>query len=195
MEEGPAMKLRLSAIVLVAVVALLWVPSPAMAASNPCTPATWTDCPKAGDYAPGNNPGGEDQNATIHDDPSWHIVWHRAEVLPYDPGHVPEWFKVTIWYFNETQETRPLVCPTGNAPEDQRSKEWFLRDGQYLGSVSASSTFCDSNPGYTIQVPQGGVAEDWAVFHNVPWIGDAISIPWGGWSGQSQYIDPYRPVA
>jgi len=58
------------------------------------------------------------------------------------------------------------------------------------GSVSASSTTCSQDPGWSAEVPPGGTAEVYVTFHNVPWPGVAVAIQWGN-VGTSAPVFPF----
>jgi hypothetical protein len=59
------------------------------------------------------------------------------------------------------------------------------------GSVAAESTTCTDNPSWSVSVPPGGTAEDYATFHNVPWPGSAVSLTWAS-AGTSPYVYPFQ---
>lgn len=159
------------------------------AKSLECSPTKWRNCPKPGGYWPGQGVG-KPRNARIWEGPTFYIEWTGNVVPPYAAGTVPAWIKVYVGYWNKTNTSITLVCPRPGPTPATWSKEWFYRNGKYLGYVAAYRTYCTDHPDAKITLPPKGYVHDWAMFANVPWKGDRIAIEWSGF-GRGHYIDPY----
>jgi hypothetical protein len=59
------------------------------------------------------------------------------------------------------------------------------------GTVPAGTTSCSQDPGHTVTVPPNGTYTAFAIFHNVPWPGSAVSITWGN-AGTSPSVNPFK---
>lgn len=161
--------------------------------SIPCSGANLSQCPKPGTYNPysGFPPG----PPVIYEDSqlNFNVTWQHSVVETPPPGQVPQWFKVLVAYINHSNSTIHFTC--SGVTDPQLDKEWFYRNGKVIGYVPASSTTCSNNPGLTFDLGPGQAIELYAVFHNVPWKGDGISINWGTVNPQSNprsaFVNPY----
>jgi hypothetical protein len=184
------MKLTRFFIVVAALLPLLLNPAAASATSLTCDPAHLAQCPKPGTYRPytaGQHP------PLIARDGTFELVWASSFIEPPPAGQVPQWWRVSIRYTNLTNADQGITCVGASDPA--LSKEWFYRDGKQIGYVPASQTFCSDHPNFVTAIPPHGSRLFSARFHNVPWVGDRISIEWAGYNQQtrprSPFVNPY----
>jgi hypothetical protein len=127
-------------------------------------------------------------NRTVYDDGSLVIRWNSSYVYRYPKGRVPLWWRVNVTYINTSEYIIYLTCKGMENPKEMR--EHFYRNRRHIGHVSASETMCSRNPKWIASLGPHRRTTSWALFHNVPWKGDLISIEWS-YLGRSAFNDPY----
>ena len=168
--------------------------SPAMASSTPCTNSG--TCPQVGWWGDKNPPTGFDRvNRTIYNDGAakYDVAWMKSYVEPHPPSQPATHWQVVVDYWN--YGTQILYFGCGGVTDPRLDKEWFYRNGKYIGYVPAESTSCSQDPGLVFTLGPGRHMQIQARFHNVPWRGDRIAIEWGTVKPQvhprGRYINPY----
>lgn len=163
----------------------------AAAKSKPCTEETLEDCPAPAWYAPTTSDDGFGLvMQTIHYDDGLRIAWRRSNVYQPPPGEVPQWLRVNVEYRNEGDTILYFTCK--GVEDSKLAKEHFVRNGKYIGYVAADRTRCCSQyPDDNFTLGPGRSFTSWAVFHNVPWVGDRIYIEWGPYESTSSALNPY----
>jgi len=140
--------------------------------SLPCSGQHLSRCPLPGLYGP--NPDPVIFNDKTHD---YRIIWAASYVWAPPRGEVPQWFSVYVFYENYGKQTLSFACPAaGTGPGS--IKEWFYRDGKNIGYVPASTNSCTHHANQKKTLNPGGIFQQTAKFHNVPWKGDKIAIEW-----------------
>ncbi|MCU1612617.1 MAG: hypothetical protein JWO98_157 [Frankiales bacterium] len=135
--------------------------------------------PDAGWWGPGSS-------VRIYDGPEIRVDWTTNYVYPYQDE--PLYIYYDVIYINKTDHIVYLSCSGWSDPA--LSKQHVYRDGRYIGYIAAEKTLCSQDPNWNASLgPQRRVAS-WAIFHNVPWNGDRVSLEWGN-LGQSSYENPY----
>jgi hypothetical protein len=87
------------------------------------------------------------------------------------------YWRAQVWYTNVGNRPYRVVCQGATNPN--RYKEHIRRGGEYLGDVAAETTFCTRRgEGWSKVIQPGRTLKSWALFHNVPWRGDKVSIEW-----------------
>lgn len=161
--------------------------------SLPCTPTHLSWCPKPGVYNPYVRGGKQPVIYNTTTPWSFKVTWLHSEVRKPPRGQVPQWLWVGIGYFNYTNSPQNYTCAGVSNPG--LNKEWFYRNGKVIGYVPASETTCSKYPNLTFTVAPGGAYQVYALFHNVPWRGDMVSIEWGSVNPQahprSPFVNPY----
>jgi hypothetical protein len=124
----------------------------------------------------------------IFEDSRVRITWENSYIYPY-PGQSPLYWYAEVIYLNTSSQTWQLTC-SGQA-DPSLIREHITRGTTYLGYVAAEETFCSRNPNFNVPVGPGAAHHNWAIFHNVPWPGDKVSLEWA-WAGFSAWVNPWH---
>jgi len=141
-------------------------------------------------HTPGwySNSGAGGDPSVIYEDSTrgFRVVWENSYIYQY-PGDSALYWYVQVKYINFGNQTLPISCDGWADPSLVKE---HMRGTANAGYVPASETFCSRNPNFTGSLEPGGVAYDWAIFHNVPWPGGEVSLEWGT-DGFSGWVDPW----
>jgi hypothetical protein len=121
------------------------------------------------------------------------IMWTKTYVYPYSSG-VPLYWYVGVEYYNSGDTIIYLSCPAGSAAGNDGIGEYMTGGDGNDGYVAAYQSTCSADPNWVASLGPGRSVETYAIFHNVPWPGTAVSIGWGQF-GQSDYIHPFNQHA
>lgn len=137
--------------------------------------------PKAGAYA---TQGG---STIISDDGELQVSWIASQVFPWEGG-IPTRWQVNVIYHNMSDRVLYLTC---KGWDTSKVRENIFRDGENIGFVKAEHDLCSDQPKWNANLsPNHRLFLSWAVFHNVPRVGDEVSLQWGHY-GTSEALDPF----
>ncbi|MFF5370723.1 hypothetical protein [Streptomyces sp. NPDC013187] len=137
--------------------------------------------PEAGAYAT------QGDSNIISDDGELQVSWIGSQVLPWEDG-VPTRWQVNVIYYNMSDHILYLSCQDWGA---EKTKENISRQGRDIGQVKAEYNLCSEHPEWEANLsPNHRILMSWAVFHNVPRVGDRVSLQWGDY-GTSKALDPF----
>ncbi|WP_060905370.1 hypothetical protein [Streptomyces scabiei] len=136
--------------------------------------------PEAGRYKTQGGP------TTLYDDGDVLVAWDTSRVFKWEGG-IPTRWQVNVTYFNRSDESVNLTC--GGWDTDQ-VRETIYREGKSIGYVSAERDLCSENPDWNKDLGPNETVKSWAIFHNVPWLGDRVELQWGD-VGTSQQLNPF----
>lgn len=134
--------------------------------------------------------GGTPEARTIYRDADLWVVWNLAYVYSYD--RVPTRWAAEVWIKNVGNHPVDLSCAGLTNPKSTR--EHIRRGGtEYIGYVPAEGTFCShAGAGWEKTLRPGQTHKSYAIFHNVPWRRDTVSIDWrSGDPGATDYVRPW----
>jgi len=84
------------------------------------------------------------------------------------------YWKAQIWIHNIGDRPVRITC---EYTDPSTAKEHIRRRGEYIGYVAAERTFCSEHPNFSKRLSPGQTfKKSYALFHNVPWRGDKVSI-------------------
>ena len=126
-------------------------------------------------------------SAPLYEDSKLKIEWQSSYIYEH-PGTDNLYWYAQVTYTNKDNKILKIDCAAPN--EFPPVREHITRGGTYLGFVDASETFCSRNPATTIYLEPGETWNGWAIFHNVPWIGDQVRLQWDPY-GPSPWINPW----
>lgn len=122
----------------------------------------------------------------------------HAYVWPHK-GHDPLWIYYDVVYENFSNSILYFTCDGVTDPAI--SREWLMRaNGVVAGYVGGTKTACSTyGPNWNASLAPGRAFTMWVLAHNVPWVGDKVSIEWQSGSNLSvstPYFNPYaeRPI-
>ncbi|MEU1176359.1 hypothetical protein ABZ464_01700 [Streptomyces sp. NPDC005820] len=148
--------------------------------SAPATAATGS-FPEEGAYAT------QGDSTIISDDGELQVSWIASQVFPWEGG-IPTRWQVDVIYANTSDNVLYLTC---EGWDTSNVRETIFRDGKNIGHVEAEHDLCSDHPDWNANLsPQHRLLLSWAVFHNVPWKGDEVSLQWGDY-GTSKPLDPF----
>lgn len=149
---------------------------------NPSNAATSdSSFPQAGAYATQGN------STTISDDGGLQVSWIASQVLPWEGG-IPTRWQVNVIYNNTSDQVVYLNC---DGWDTGKVRENIFRQGHSIGYVKAEHDLCSDHPDWNANLsPDHRLFLSWAVFHNVPRIGDQVALQWGDY-GTSAKLDPF----
>jgi hypothetical protein len=127
--------------------------------------------------------------ALIYEDSKLKIEWQSSYIYQH-PGTDNLYWYAQVIYTNKDNKILKVDCTAPN--EFPPAREHITRGGTYLGFVDASETFCSRSPAKTVYLEPGQTLNDWAIFHNVPWIGDQVRLQWDPYPF-SPWINPWPP--
>jgi hypothetical protein len=134
--------------------------------------------------------GGTPQQRTLYRDNHIWIVWNLAKVRPY--GQVPLYWRAQVWYKNVGSRDWTFWC--GGKSDPSRYKEHIKRGGRYIGLVRAERAFCTGRAvRWHKTLRPGETFKDSALFHNVPWRRDRVSLEWdvGSITFRTAFVRPW----
>jgi hypothetical protein len=125
--------------------------------------------------------------STIYEDSKLRIVWENSYIYQH-PGTDNLYWYAQVVYRNLGTQAVFFTCNGATTPS--LAKE-HMRGTANAGEVPAEETFCSRNPNFTGVIEPGGVFYNWAIFHNVPWIGSEVSLEWMPY-GFSPWVKPWQ---
>ncbi len=135
--------------------------------------------------------GGTVEKRTIYRSNRIRTVWILAYVYPYrHVSDVPLYWRAHLWITNIGDSPVIIRC---SYTDPSTFKEHIRRGGEYIGYVAAERTFCSEHPNYSRRLWPGQTSkESYALFHNVPWRGDKVSIEPNRTVGRStRFVNPW----
>ncbi|MFF9812091.1 hypothetical protein [Streptomyces sp. NPDC014006] len=150
--------------------------------AGPASAATTTDSfPEAGAYATQGN------SNVISDNGELQVSWIASQVFPWEGG-IPTRWQVNVIYNNTSDHIVYLTC---KGWDTGKVREEISGPGKNTGYVKAEYDLCTEHPEWNANLsPNHRILMSWAVFHNVPRIGDRVSLHWGDY-GTSEKLDPF----
>ncbi|MEH0443666.1 hypothetical protein QA811_08280 [Streptomyces sp. B21-102] len=137
--------------------------------------------PEAGAYATQGN------SNIISDDGELQVSWIASQVFPWEGG-IPTRWQVNVIYNNTSDHVIYLTCQNSDIG---KMRENIFRKGRDIGYVKAERDLCSDHPEWNANLsPNHRILMSWAVFHNVPRVGDRVSLQWGDY-GISEALDPF----
>ncbi|WP_158973357.1 hypothetical protein [Streptomyces griseus] len=137
--------------------------------------------PAAGAYAT------QGASTIISDDGRLQVSWIGSQVFPWEGG-IPTRWQVDVIYHNTSDHVLYLTC---KGWDTGKVREYISRGGRNIGHVEAEHDLCSDHPDWNANLsPNHRLVLSWAVFHNVPRIGDQVSLQWGTY-GTSKALDPF----
>lgn len=127
-------------------------------------------------------------NASIGSGGGFNFVWTQSVVASYSSGGPASW-TAYVKMTNTTAVTLLRVCPVTSS-QSTEAAENISGGGSDVGTVYATTSYCDQHPGALIPVTPGASFTDWATFDNVPTPGSEAFLTWGGW-GTSAAVSPF----
>jgi hypothetical protein len=137
--------------------------------------------PKPGAYATQGN------STVISDDGELEVSWIASQVFPWEGG-IPTRWQVNVIYYNKSNNVLYLTCKDW---DKEGVRENIVRKGKSIGYVKAERDLCSEHPNWNANLsPNHRFVMAWAVFHNVPRLGDRVSLQWDDY-GTSKALDPF----
>jgi hypothetical protein len=165
-----------SPVVMVAAIGLSAAP-----AEQPSVVTAASSFPEAGAYAT------QGKSNVISDDGEVQVSWIASQVFPWEGG-IPTRWQVNVIYNNTSDHVVYLTC---QGWDTGKIRENIFRQGKSTGYVKAEHDLCSDHPEWNANLsPNHRIIMSWAVFHNVPRIGDRVSLQWEDY-GTSQALDPF----
>lgn len=137
--------------------------------------------PQAGAYAT------QGDSTIIYDDGELQISWIASQVFPWEGG-IPTRWQVNVIYYNMSNHVIYQTCEDW---DNATVRENIFRNGKSIGYVKAEYDLCSKHPNWNASLsPNHRLLMSWAVFHNVPRLGDQVSLQWSDY-GTTKRLDPF----